>query len=48
LKEGRQGCEVQGLHAYFHVNLFILLASGGQKPQFWANFDFWGAPVLMY
>jgi len=20
-------------------------ASGGQKPQFWANFDIWGAPV---
>jgi len=22
------------------------LASGGQKQQFWANFDFLGAPVL--
>jgi len=30
------------------VNVFILSASGGQKPQFWANFDIliWGgAPV---
>jgi len=30
------------LHAKFHLNVFILSASGGQKPQFWANFDFWG------
>ena len=30
------------LHAKFHLNVFIVLASGGQKPQFWANFDFWG------
>jgi len=24
------------------VNVFIVSASGGQKPQFWANFDIWG------
>ena len=30
------------LHAEFHLNVFIVSASGGQKPQFWANFDFWG------
>jgi len=27
------------------VNVFIVSASGGQKPQFWANFDILGAPV---
>ena len=37
--EGRQGEEVEGLHAKFHVNVFIVSASGDQKPQFWANFD---------
>jgi len=26
------------------VNVFIVSASGGQKPQFWANFDIWGLP----
>ena len=24
------------------MNAFIVSASGGQKPQFWANFDIWG------
>ena len=34
------------LGAKFHLNMFIVSASGGQKPQFWANFDNWGgAPV---
>jgi len=39
--------QTQGLHlqAKFHLNVFIVLASGGQKPQFWANFDIFGAPV---
>jgi len=39
--------QTQGLHCHakFHLNLFIVSASGGQKPQFWANFDFLGAPV---
>ena len=32
-------------HAKFHLNVFIVSASGAQKPQFWANFDFCGAPV---
>jgi len=37
----------RGLHlqAKFHLNVFIVSASGGQKPQFWANFDILGAPV---
>jgi len=30
------------LHAKFHLNVFILPAFGGQKPQFGANFDIWG------
>ena len=36
--------QTQGLHlhAKFHLNLFIVSASGGQKPQFWANFDNFG------
>jgi len=39
--------QTQGLHcrAKFHRNVFIVSASGGQKPQFWANFDFLGAPI---
>ena len=33
--------QTQGLHlqAKFHLNVFIVSASGGQKPQFWTNFD---------
>ena len=38
------------LHAKFHLNAFVVSASGGQKTQFWANFDIFGAsctdPVL--
>ena len=34
--------EVVCLHAKFHLNAFILSASGGQKPQFWANADNFG------
>jgi len=33
------------LHAKFHLNVFTVSAFGGQKPQFLANCDFWGAPV---
>ena len=33
------------LHTKFHVNVFIVSTSGGQNPQFWANFDIWKAPV---
>ena len=33
------------LRAKFNLNVFIVSPSGGQKPQFWANFDFWEAPV---
>jgi len=36
--------QTQGLHlqAKFHLNVFIVSASGGEKPQFWANFDILG------
>ena len=36
--------QAQGLHLYakFHLNVFIVSTSGGQKKQFWANFDIWG------
>ena len=40
--------QTQGLHlqAKFQLNVFNVSASGGQKPpQFWANFDIFGAPV---
>ena len=42
MKEGRQETEAEGLHAKFHVNMFIVSASGGGKSQFWVNFDSWG------
>ena len=40
--------QTQGLHlqAKCHLNVFIVSAFDGQKPQFWANFDILGAPVL--
>jgi len=41
-KEERQAGQVRGLHAKFHVNMFTVSASGGQKPQFWTNLEFWG------
>ena len=33
--------QTHGLHlpAKFHLNVFIVSGSGGQKLQFWANFD---------
>ena len=36
--------QTQSLHlpAKFHLNVFIVSASGGQEPQFWANFDIVG------
>ena len=36
--------QAQGLHlqAKFYLNVFTVSASGGQKPQFWANFDILG------
>jgi len=39
--------QTQGIHlcAKFYLNVSIVSASGGQKPQFLANFDFSGAPV---
>ena len=30
------------LQAKFHLNVFVVSASGGPKPQFWANFDIFG------
>ena len=30
------------LHAEFHLNVFIVSFSSGQKPQFWAHFELWG------
>ena len=37
--------QTQGLHlqAKLHLNVFIVSACGGQKPQFWANFDIFGS-----
>jgi len=39
--------QTQGLHvpAKFHLNVFIVSVSGGQKPQFLATFDIW---MLLY
>ena len=36
--------QTQGLHCHvkFHLNTFIVFASGGHDPQFWANFDILG------
>ena len=36
--------QTHGLHvqAKFHLNVFIVSDSSGQKPQFWANFDNFG------
>ena len=36
--------QTQGLHLHAkrHFNVFIVSASGGQNPQFLANFDIWG------
>jgi len=36
--------QTKGLHlqAKFHLNVFIVSASGGQKAQFWVNFDIFG------
>ena len=40
--------ETQGLHlpAKFHLNVFIVSAPCGQKPQFWANFDTFGRSCI--
>jgi len=42
--------QTQGLHLHvkFHVNVFIVSASGGQKPQFWANFDILGTSEIWH
>jgi len=37
-REGKVEC----LHTKFHLNVFIVLASGSQKPQFLAYFDISG------
>ena len=36
------------LRAKFNLNVFIVSLSGGQKPQFWANFDFFCGGGLLY
>ena len=40
--------QTQGLHlpAKFHLNVFIVSAYGGQKLQFWANFDIFGGSCI--
>jgi len=38
----RQDTHGLSWHTKFHLNVFIVSASGGQKPQFWANSDIWG------
>ena len=42
--------QTQGLHLQvkLHLNVFIVSASGGQKPQFWANFDILGGSCTQY
>jgi len=42
--------ETQGLHldAKYHLNMFIVSASGGQKPQFWANLTFGGSMLYRH
>jgi len=42
--------QIQGLHlqAKFHLNVFIVPASGGQKPQFSANFDIFGGSLAPF
>ena len=41
--------QTQGLHlpAKIHLNVFIVSASGGQKLQFWANFDIFGGSCIV-
>ena len=40
--------QTQGLHlpAKFHLNVFIVSASNGQKPQFWTNSDILGGSCI--
>ena len=40
--------QTQGLHlpAKFHLNVFFVLASGGQEVQFWANFEIFGGSCI--
>jgi len=40
--------QTQALHlpAKFHLNVFIVSASGGKKPQFWTNFDIFGGSCI--
>ena len=41
--EGRM--EGERLHTKFHLSVFAVSASGGQKPQFGANFDIRETPI---
>jgi len=45
IKRRREGGAVERLHAKFHLNVFIVSASGSQIPQLWANIDIWGTPI---
>ena len=40
--------QTHGLHlpAKFYLNVFIVSASNGQKPQFWTNFDILGGSCI--
>jgi len=41
---GLQQTQGLHLHAKFHLKVFVVSASGGQKPQFWGKFwHFWGS-----
>jgi len=39
--EKGEGGEVERVHAKFHLTVFTVSTSCGQKLQFWANFDIW-------
>jgi len=41
-KQEGKGWEVERLQAKFHLNTFIVSASGGPKPHFWQILTFWG------
>ena len=43
---GLQQTQGPHLQAKFHLNVFIVSASGGQKPQFWANLGILGGSCI--
>jgi len=36
--------EAERAYAKFYLYVFVVSASGGQKPQFWQMLTFWGLP----